>query len=467
MSQNSENTNKFATPPATEAREIWAVWWPMALEMLAAFGIGLVATAWSNRLGSASAAAFVIAATVHSAVFMAFRVVAAGTSVVVSQRVGAQDGVAVRQLARACTWASLGLGALGALVVALGAPLWVRWVDAGEGSAALAVNLLTHLAPALALDAAFASLAAVARAHVHLRAGRAVLSATLASHVVHLALCALWMPQYGLVGFAWAMLVGRLVGCAALLLVWQRLGLLAATPRFAWRQLAPVVAIGAPALAEGLLYRVAVLVALAAVAQLGTLATAAHGIATQVAHFWVMFTFALGLACEIVVAHAIGAGNLARAHRVVGKSLAAGLCLATVGSVAVALTHPMWLPLLAPDAATWPLVLPLLWLAVVLELGRTCNIVLINALRAAGDTLFPLAAACFSMSLVLALGAWVLGRGLGTGLAWGLVGIWVALAADECVRGALMAWRFRSGRWRAKLPMQPHNHPHLLTKAAA
>jgi len=81
---------------------------------------------------------------------------------------------------------------------------------------------------------------------------------------------------------------------------------------------------------------------------------------------------------------------------------------------------------------------------VILEPGRTFNLVVINALRAAGDARYPVMAGASSMVLVLAGGTWLLG------LHWGLVGVWIAYALDEWVRGLLM-WR----RW-ARLDWVPH-----------
>ena len=45
---------------------------------------------------------------------------------------------------------------------------------------------------------------------------------------------------------------------------------------------------------------------------------------------------------------------------------------------------------------------------------------------------------------VSVLGAWFLGVWLGLGL----VGVWVAMAADEWLRGIVMLRRWRSGVWR-------------------
>jgi Na+-driven multidrug efflux pump len=91
---------------------------------------------------------------------------------------------------------------------------------------------------------------------------------------------------------------------------------------------------------------------------------------------------------------------------------------------------------------------------VLLELGRSFNLVVINALRGVGDVKFPFAAGATSMVIVLAGASWWLGArpsdesGSALGpLGWGLVGVWLAYAADEWVRGLIMWGRWRSRAW--------------------
>lgn len=70
----------------------------------------------------------------------------------------------------------------------------------------------------------------------------------------------------------------------------------------------------------------------------------------------------------------------------------------------------------------------------------------INGLRGAGDTVYPSVVAVFSMWIVSTLGCYLLAVPLGLGLP----GIWIAFAADECLRGLLMQLRWKSGKWKNK-----------------
>ena len=77
---------------------------------------------------------------------------------------------------------------------------------------------------------------------------------------------------------------------------------------------------------------------------------------------------------------------------------------------------------------------------------QAVNIVMVRGLTTAGDVWFPVMVGIFSQWLVAVLGGWALGDLLGLGL----VGIWIAMACDEGLRGALFVVRFRRGTWRKK-----------------
>ena len=83
------------------------------------------------------------------------------------------------------------------------------------------------------------------------------------------------------------------------------------------------------------------------------------------------------------------------------------------------------------------------YLSLLLETGRTMNIVIINSLRAAGDASFPVAIGALSMVMM----SLPLGYLLVFVLDLGLPGIWLAIAADEWTRAIIMYFRWKSRRW--------------------
>jgi Na+-driven multidrug efflux pump len=94
-------------------------------------------------------------------------------------------------------------------------------------------------------------------------------------------------------------------------------------------------------------------------------------------------------------------------------------------------------------------------LSVVLEPGRTFNIVIINSLRAAGDARFPVMMGVLSMWGVSVPLAYLLGVHFGIGL----LGIWIAFACDEWLRGIIMLLRWRSRAWEKKALVKPVSAP--------
>lgn len=90
-------------------------------------------------------------------------------------------------------------------------------------------------------------------------------------------------------------------------------------------------------------------------------------------------------------------------------------------------------------------------LSIVLEPGRTFNMVIINSLRATGDARFPVLMGVCSMWGVSVPLAYL----LGVHLEIGLLGIWIAFAVDEWLRGLIMLLRWKSRVWEKKALVKP------------
>ena len=83
------------------------------------------------------------------------------------------------------------------------------------------------------------------------------------------------------------------------------------------------------------------------------------------------------------------------------------------------------------------------WIEVLLEIGRPSNIFAVNALRAAGDAVYPFVVGVIVMWSVAVGLSYVFGIVLG----WGLAGMWVAFTLDENIRGVILSRRWFSKKW--------------------
>lgn len=440
-------------PPPPPSPRLAALAGPLLVELLLAMGVGIVGTALAARLSDAHGAGFALAHHVFGTLFLLFRIVGAGAGVVVTQALGAGARAEADRVARALLGASTWIGLAVALPAALAAAPLLGLMNAPAEVLPLAAPLLVALAPVLVLDAWSASLTTVLRSHLHARDTLAVMAAMQTAQLLLMGPLMLgWgpVPALGLPGFALAVLLSRALAIGLQLLLWRwRLGLV---PRrsdwWRWRgaELRAVARIGLPGAAENIAYRLAFLVSVAVVGGLGAAALATHAYAQQVIMVVLLFGLAMGLSVEVVVGHLVGAGRLHEAHALVRRALALGLAVSVAVATVAALLGPWTLRLFTQDAAIAGAAVTLLWWTVLLEPGRTFNLVVINALRAAGDARYPVQVGAASMAVVLAGGSWLLGDVLGLGL----VGVWIAYAADEWLRGLLM-WR----RW-VRLHWVPH-----------
>lgn len=424
--------------------------WPLFLELWLGIAMGVIGTAFAAHSSDAAGGAFALANHLSATIFILFRIIGAGISVVVTQSVGSGRRDHADAVARAALGASTWVGGATALLTLAGAAPFLLLLNAPAEVLPLAAPFLQALSVTMLLDAWNASMASVLRAYLR---SRDVLMVVITMHLIHLALA--WplmtgfgpIPSQGLLGFAIALAVSRLAGLMLFLWLWRiRLGIM---PRIGdwWqlprRELAALLHIGLPGAAENIVYRLCFMVSVAVAAQLGTQSLASQSYTLQLMYGVLLFGLATGLSVEIAVGHLIGAGHLNEANRLVRRALAWGLSVSVTVAIGAALASPWLFGLFTKDAQIIVAGTTLMWLTVLLEPGRTFNLVVINALRATGDARYPVLAGSASMIVVLAGGSWWLGIHMGLGLK----GLWIAYAADEWIRGLLMWRRWARLRW--------------------
>ena len=106
-------------------------------------------------------------------------------------------------------------------------------------------------------------------------------------------------------------------------------------------------------------------------------------------------------------------------------------------------TGALLISLFTSDPEVMALASTLFIITVFQEPGRILNVIIINSLRATGDTRFPMIMAIISMwGISVPLGCY-----LGLYLEWGLMGVWIGFTADEWFRGIAMVLRWKSLAW--------------------
>ena len=88
-----------------------------------------------------------------------------------------------------------------------------------------------------------------------------------------------------------------------------------------------------------------------------------------------------------------------------------------------------------------------MYIEILLQFGRSFNMLYIRALQGAGDIRYPVAIGILD-NWITVVG---LGYVFGCMLHWGLPGVWLAMALDENIRGLIFIFRWRGGEWKQKV----------------
>jgi putative MATE family efflux protein len=427
------------------------------LELVLGIGMGLVGMTLAARAGAAngsgdiSAAAFALANHVAAGLFIFFRIIGAGAGVVIAQHIGAGRMPAASAASVTALIASGTLGLLLGVIALIFAKPLLGLMNAPVEVAPIAASFLQMMALSITLDALLSTQAAALRAYLK---NRHALLLVVVMHSVNLLLAIpltlgwaeLGIPALGLAGFAIAATVSRLLGVMFAQQLWRRIAHIdfVVAPRASFREhLQSILHIGLPGAAENIAYRLCFMVSVIVAGGLGAQALAAQSFALQVIYVVLLLSLAIGLSTEIVVGHLIGAGQVKAAYRLALRALKLGLLASVVVALIAALLSPILFRWFTQDASVIAQIVVLMWLTVILEPGRAFNIIVINALRAAGDARFSVAIGIGSMVIVLGFGSWLLAVPFGLGL----VGVWIAYAADEWLRGVIMWHRWATLGW--------------------
>ena len=436
--------------PAPVKLGLFRLTWPLFLEFLLFM---LMGTADTLMLSGVSDDAVAAVGVGHQYLFLCILVmefISHGAGIVVAQYLGAQRQEEAARIAALAITLNLAMGLVISAALYGGGYTLLERMNLPAGVLGQAVLYLRLVGGFLFLQALINIVSSLLRVYGFTRESMFI---SLGMNVLHIGGNYLLifghggLPALGVTGAAVSTILSR--GAALVAFFWTLYRVMdvrmarADYTRFSRDYIRKILQMGIPSAIESVTYHGCQTIFLYYATLLGTAALAARQYAQSISQYVYLFSLAVGLGTSIIVGRLVGAGRPDEAFHRVRTSLLWSLAITVVVDlVAIAFRVPL-VSLFTRNPDVLALATQVMVLSLLLETGRAFNLVLVNALRAAGDANFTVAVSLGSMLCMSVPPGYLLAVKLGLGLA----GIWLAVAADEWTRGLTYWARWRRRAW--------------------
>ncbi|UUZ81096.1 MATE family efflux transporter [Paenibacillus sp. P26] len=429
---------------------LWGLGWPIMIEMFLQFMIGSVDTLMVSHISDQAVAAVGICNQFFQVVLVLFVTLDSGMGVVVAQKLGAGKHEEARKAAITATVLNMYLGAaLGLVLLFAAAPVAVL-LQVPADVMPLAVPYLTVVGGGTFFTAVVLSLNTVIRNTGNTRGPMLV---GIGMNVIHIIgnfvfiYGALGFPEWGLYGVAWSTNISRIAAMLVLFYLFR-----SAFPVFIRLRdlkridvpiLKEIARIGWPMSINAASWTFTQMIIFSLIAVMGTHELAARTYMNTIESFSFLCGWSIAMAVQIQIAHLYGAGRIEEAYKAAWKAFYAGVAVVMVNTLVMYLFGKPIIRLFTASPEIVQLCLVLLGMNLLLQPAKMVNMTFGNALTAAGDTRFIMRTGIFSLWVVsVGLTYW-----LGLALGWGLLGVYIAMIADEFLRGLLAVIRWKRKMW--------------------
>lgn len=427
--------------------------WPIFFQMLLGMALGYIDTVMLSNYSETAVGAIGNANTVIGFLTLAFTVITSATGIMVSQYLGAGKKEEMNCIYTVALAFNLVLSVAISLIVFLFSEPMLRLINVPEEMISDADKYMKIVGGTIFTQALINAFSQIFNSH-----GKTFFGMIIAFGMNVVNIIGNFLMLYGPLqvlglgasGVALSTIFSRILAVAAAAVYFGAVIKGSFSPRylvpFPAKILKELLKLGVPSAGENISYNLSQLVITAIVNTMGIVAINTKIYGNMLSMINYMIAFAAATATQILVGHSIGADDYDFAYRRVLKTLRLGLIVSISFAVVNWLAAPFTFKLFSSDPRVSELGAIVMFIAIFLEFGRTTNIIIINSMKAAGDVKFPTILAIFSMWGVSALFAYILGIVCGMGLA----GVWIAMAADEIVRGIVVFIRWIHGGWRGK-----------------
>lgn len=433
----------------TKQKNLLQLFIPISLETLCFMLTGMIDTMMLSSVSDAAVGAVGTANTYIGIFIIMFNIISSGMIAVMTQYIGAgKNGIAYQAMKLGACFNAV-LGILMSLFLSIFSGTILEVVGVAPLLMDYAKTYLEFVGGSCILLALVPIFSSYLRAFGHTRQP---LIATIFANVINVVLNAvfLFVLHWGVAGVAIATIISRV--CNLLIVVISAKILVHAhkePERMKNRDiLSQIIKIGLPSAFENALYNFAMTLVIRFLNQMDAdgLNVTARSYTMQITNFSFCAGAALAQANAIMTGWRVGSKDFDACDKGTKKAAIIGIIIATVLESLFALFSAQIMRLFSDDPAMIELVGKLLLIDVVLEIGRVTNLVFGQALKTSGDALYPVVIASIFMYLCMVGGTYFFGIHLGMLV----VGAYIGMALDECVRAVFMVVRWQTGIWKKK-----------------
>lgn len=433
-----------------EKKSLFQLSWPIFIELTLFMLMGMVDTFMLSAYSDNAVAAVGMSNQVINLIGVMFNFVAAGTIILVSQNLGAKNQTKACEVSIVSIGANFLIGIILSVVMITCSKYILTFMNTPLEIMDITLNYTKIIGSFLFLMAVQPVLSGILRSFGYTKHSMII---TLIANLINICGNALFIyglfgvPELGPVGVAISTVFSRFVTVVLIaVIIYRKIEFKFSTHFFkSWplQDVKNILKIGVPSALEQLAYSTSQVIIISFVSMLGTLAITTRVYTGNISMFVYLFSLAIAQGNQVLVGYLIGEKKTDEVSHQTFKTQRLAVSVSLGLSIICYLGSDFLFGIFTSDANILSLGHTLLLINVFLEIGRATNLVLTNALKAAGDINYPFILGIVGMWVICIPVAYVLGIWFDLGLA----GIWIAFAVDECFRGLVFTIRWKSQKW--------------------
>ena len=433
---------------------LFSLTWPILIENILFMLLGIIDVYALSTYDDVASASVNTANQIISICNILFAVTSNASAVIISQNLGAGNRQKASKTAAIAISFNLILGIVVSFVLAVFSRQLMSALGATGKILDFGSEYLMIVGGFMFTQALLNSMMVIFRNHGYTRVSMYVTAImNVLNTILDLTFVMGWfgMPVLGIFGVAIATTFSRIVGLVIIAVLFfkkvEKFSFFKLLKPVPLKDFAAMMKIGIPSAFESLNYNVSQLVVTAiALAFLTENEYIAKSYLQNIASLFFIFSLSIGQGSQIMTSHLVGNKNFDGAYKSGWKAMGIGFSVSVLMSIIGILLRYQIIGIFTDNPEVILIGGSVICINLVLEMGRSSNLIIINSLRGAGDVYFPTIVAIFSMWIISTLGSYILAVPCGLGL----IGMWIAFAADECFRGILMLFRWHGKKWTKK-----------------